>query len=89
MAKRLIIEGDEVVGIAERMAQRLGTTPDDAVMRLLRESEARAVAKASLTPAQQETYDVLRALVKDVAQYKQPGATSDHSDLYDENGLPV
>ena len=89
MAKRLIIEGDEVVDMAERMARRLGTTPDDVVVRLLRESEARSVAKASLTPAQRESYDALRALVKDVARYKQPGATSDHSDLYDENGLPV
>ncbi|KMO12658.1 type II toxin-antitoxin system VapB family antitoxin [Methylobacterium platani] len=89
MAKRLIIEDDEIVGIAERMARRLGTTPNDVVTRLLREAEPRAAAKISLTPAQQADYEALRALVKDVARFRQPGATSDHSEFYDENGLPV
>ncbi|KMO34632.1 hypothetical protein VQ02_18925 [Methylobacterium variabile] len=89
MAKRLIIEGDEAVGIAERMARRLGTTPDEVVRRLLHESEARAVAETPLTPAQRDDYDTLRALVKEAARDKRPGATSDHSDFYDTNGLPA
>ncbi len=57
--------------------------------RLLNDSASRASAYAALTPAQQADYDILRALVQDVARYRQPGATSDHSDFYDGNGLPV
>ena len=85
MAKCPIIES---VDITERMAQCRETLPDDAA-HLLREFEASAAAKASLTPAQQEDYDTLRALVENVARYRLPGATSDHTDLYDANGLPV
>jgi len=29
------------------------------------------------------------ALVREFQKYKLPGATSDHSDMYDENGLPI
>lgn len=89
MAKQLIIEGNETIAIAERLARRQGSTPNEVVTRLLREAEARMNAKAPLTPAQQADYDALRALVNDVARYRQPGSTSDHSDFYDENGLPI
>ncbi len=56
---------------------------------LLKDSTSRAAAYAALTPAQQADYGALRALVQDVASYRQPGATSDHSDFYDESGLPI
>lgn len=52
-------------------------------------SASRAAADAALIPAQQADDDALRALVQEVARYRQPGAPSDHSDFYDENGLPV
>jgi hypothetical protein len=28
-------------------------------------------------------------LVREFQKHKLPGATSDHSDMYDENGLPI
>ncbi|MGX7705758.1 hypothetical protein [Methylobacterium sp. Gmos1] len=86
MAKRPIIDSRD---IAERTAECLETTSADDVTRPCHESEAQAAAKASLTPAQREQYDALRGLVSDGARYRWPGATSDHSDFYDENGLPT
>ncbi|SFV16597.1 hypothetical protein SAMN02799631_06466 [Methylobacterium sp. 174MFSha1.1] len=85
MAKRPVTDPAD---IAERMRQTPERTPSDAT-RSLHGSEAHTAAKASLLPAQQEVYDALRALVKNVAPHRLPGATSDHSDFYDENGLPV
>ena len=41
-----------------------------------------------LTAAQRATYEYLRALSRESAKNKLPGATSDHSDMYDEVGLP-
>ncbi len=86
MAKRLIIK---VVDIDERMTLHPRMTPGEVAARQLGESEMRVVAMASPTPAQREEYDALRALVKDVARDRLPGATSDHSDFYDANGLPA
>ncbi|AWB20069.1 hypothetical protein DA075_03230 [Methylobacterium currus] len=85
MAKRPVIDPAD---IAERMAECLETTSDD-VMRPLHELDAHAVATASLTPAQREEYDALRALVKDVTRYRLPGTTSDHPDFHGGNGLPA
>ncbi|AWN38399.1 type II toxin-antitoxin system VapB family antitoxin [Methylobacterium radiodurans] len=42
-----------------------------------------------MTPAQRAALEALHALVADARAYVLPGATSDHSDLYDEHGLPV
>ncbi|TNC11735.1 hypothetical protein FF100_19050 [Methylobacterium terricola] len=89
MAKRLTIEGDEAVAIAERLARHQGSTPSEVVTRLLREAEVRKLAEAPLNPGQQYDYDTLRALVKAAAHHKRPDATSDHSDPYDTNGLPT
>ncbi|HEX8418331.1 MAG TPA: hypothetical protein VF641_12100, partial [Methylobacterium sp.] len=41
-----------------------------------------------LTPKQRATYDALRALAREASARKLPGATSDHSHLYDDFGLP-
>jgi antitoxin VapB len=35
-----------------------------------------------------ETFRILTELARKASQHKKPGATSDHSDLYDEFGLP-
>jgi hypothetical protein len=39
-----------------------------------------------LTAEQRATYEYLRALSRESAESKLPGATSDHSDMYDEFG---
>lgn len=42
-----------------------------------------------MTPERRVGYQALRTLSQEAAQHKLPGATSDHSDLYDDNGLPI
>jgi hypothetical protein len=42
-----------------------------------------------MTPTQRAGYEALRALSREAAKHKLPGATSDHRDMYDENGLPL
>lgn len=42
-----------------------------------------------LTPERRVGYEALRALAREAAKHKLPGATSDHSDMYDDNGLPI
>jgi hypothetical protein len=42
-----------------------------------------------MTPAQQASYGALMALSREASKHKRPGATSDHSDMYDEFGLPI
>ena len=42
-----------------------------------------------LTPERRSGYEALRALSRKAAKHKLPGATSDHSDMYDDDGLPI
>ena len=53
----------------------------------MKRKEKRRETKA-MTPARRATYEVLTALSRKTAQGKTPGATSEHSDLYDDDGLP-
>ncbi|GJE00980.1 type II toxin-antitoxin system VapB family antitoxin [Methylobacterium isbiliense] len=89
MSEKLVIESDEAVGLAQDIAGRLGVTPDEVVTRALRAYSATVPAGDGLNPTQRAEYDALRALARETARHKLPGATSDHSDLYDENGLPT
>ena len=42
-----------------------------------------------MTPARRADFEKFRALAQQAAKHKKPGATSDHSDFYDEFGLPT
>jgi hypothetical protein len=42
-----------------------------------------------LSPEAKERYDGLKALAAETARHAKPGATSDHSDMYDDFGLPI
>ena len=42
-----------------------------------------------MTPPQRVTYEGLRELAREASKHKKRGATSDHSDMYDEYGLPI
>ncbi len=42
-----------------------------------------------LTVRKRAVYERLRALSKEAAKHKVPGATSDHRDMYDDFGLPL
>ena len=70
MSKQLNIRSDEAYAAATRLAQRLGTTTTDAVLRALRRLEQetyKPVAREELTPEEASTYlrtlrGILRAI---------------------------
>lgn len=104
MTERLIIEDDEAHALAHELAERRGTTIDEAVVASLREALSatkpdapqdvpaavpfRSPTLEEMTPEQRARYDALGALVRELAPHVRPGASSDHRDMYDEYGLP-
>lgn len=90
MPRQLNIRSDEAYRIAKSLAQRYRTTTTRIIEQALTELErkAPAVETVGLTPEQKASYDSLKALAREAGKHKLPGATSDHSDLYDEHGLP-
>lgn len=104
MTETLIIEGDEAYSLAQELAERRGMSLGEAVVASLRASlntatetpmrehargPVRIPTLEEMTPEQREDYESLRALVREVSKHIVPGATSDHSYLYDDNGLPI
>jgi antitoxin VapB len=70
--------------LAEQLAEHTGVTVPEAVEAALEEQLARLAPK--LTPEEKmKRIDELLAKLPPVP----PGVTSDHSDLYDEDGLPA
>ncbi|GJD61861.1 type II toxin-antitoxin system VapB family antitoxin [Methylobacterium frigidaeris] len=94
MAEPLIIDSDEPLRLARRLAERLGTTPDDAVAQALRAYDKAPAATRPLIASWQTLGDreaVIADIVARGAAVRAklpPGTNSDHSDLYDESGLP-
>lgn len=105
MTDALIIADEEARALARDLAERRGTSVAEVVLSALRtasheeirarpETQARPAPPRILTPEemnpeQRARYERLRALTKRASALKKPGATSDHSDLYDEHGLPI
>jgi hypothetical protein len=67
----------------------LGKPVGEAVLIALRDYGSRLPKVEDMTPTQRAEYEALMALAKEAAKHKRPGATSDHSDMYDEKGLPI
>ncbi len=88
MTKQITIR-DEDYALALDIAERLGAPIDEIVAKALREMSRHTGTKRPLTPSQQAELADIRALVKEAQQHIVPGASSDHSFLYDENGLPA
>ncbi|KMO44808.1 hypothetical protein VQ03_01385 [Methylobacterium tarhaniae] len=93
MTEPLIIDSDETLLLARRLAERLGTTPGDAVAQALRAYDEMPATRV-VTPPRQPLGD-REAFIADilargaaVRAKLPPGTSSDHSDLYDEAGLP-
>lgn len=89
MSKQLNIRSDEAHRLAQIISERTGRPVVEVVVQALRDLGARLPALEGMTPAQRAEYEALRALARQAAKHKRPGATSDHSDMYDEHGLPV
>ncbi|MCF4126549.1 type II toxin-antitoxin system VapB family antitoxin [Methylobacterium sp. SyP6R] len=94
MTEPLIIDSDETLLLARRLAERLGTTPGDAVAQALRAYDEMPAAASALLrrrpPLRDQAALVAKILALGAAARAElpPGTNSDHSDLYDEDGLP-
>ena len=87
MPKQLNIRSDEAYEIAHRAAKQSGKTVTDIVTQALRERHG-AIAREVSPKQAAETFRTLMELAREGGRRKKPGATSDHGDMYDEDGLP-
>ena len=91
MERELKIESDEAYDLAHALAQRLDVTPTQAVKFALREYEASLGPPPKTLESEEERaafVERVRALGAKVRAELGERATSNHDDLYDENGLP-
>jgi hypothetical protein len=89
MNRQLNVRSDEAYRLAHVIAEETGAPIADIVAKALRDYAAKLPKREGMTPAQRATYESLRDLARETARHKKPGATSDHSDMYDEFGLPI
>ena len=101
MTESLIVVDGEALSLARELAQRRGSSVDEAVVASLRTSLLQVQSRdripepvqvptlEQLTPEQRARYEANRAWVREIAKDRVPGGTSDHSHMYDENGLPI
>lgn len=83
---QLNIKDEALIAEARALAELLGTSVTEAVRRAVEERLARE--RASRAAEKQRKFEALMAISERASKLFPPGTTSDHSDLYDENGLP-
>ena len=89
MERQLNIRSDEAYERAHRLAKRRGESVTAVVTDALRQAEEQHPPPHDVPPEEAaETFRILNELSKRASKAKKPGATSDHSDFYDEYGLP-
>jgi antitoxin VapB len=89
VGRQLNIRSDEAYRIAHRLAKRRGMTVTEVVTDALRREQGGSYAALEVSPEQAaETVRILMDMSERSARAAVPGATSDHSDFYDEHGLP-
>lgn len=88
--RQLSIRSDEALALATTLAERQGLTAQEVVIRALRDyARADEEVRNGLT-AEQEAFR--RKIVELGRRFRgkwKYGEGSDHSDMYDENGLPI
>jgi antitoxin VapB len=77
----------ETSALVRELAEMTGESQTEAVRKAVKERLERERREGRPDP--DEIQRRLMALAKKVSANKKPGATSDHSFLYDENGLPI
>ncbi len=82
----LNIKDEALIAEAKELAALLGTSATGAVREAVHERLARE--KAARDARKQRMYDEIMAIAERASKLVPPGVTSDHRDLYDENGLP-
>ena len=81
MDLELHIENDEAVHLAHELATLKGETVEAAVLAALRERFEREQARTAQV-------DRIMAMAREARAHMREPVSSDHSDLYDEQGLP-
>ncbi len=84
---QLNIKDDALIAEAKELAALLGTSATGAVREAVHERLARE--KAARDEAKDRLIEDLLEIGRRVRAQLPPGVTSDHSDFYDENGLPI
>jgi len=79
---RQITVDDAAAGLADELASLTGETVEAAVVRAVRERLERE------KEVRRKVADIM-ALAKEIREHVEPGTTSDHSWLYDEDGFPA
>lgn len=79
---QLNIKDEALIAKVRLLAERRQTSQTDALRQVVEEALARDEAKRAAKLA------AIRAITHRTAALFPPGSTSDHSDLYDEDGLP-
>ena len=80
------IKDEALIADAKALAELLGTSVTDAVRRAVGERLARE--RIARDETKRRKYEALMAISERASKLFPPGTTSDHSDLYDEHGLP-
>ncbi|RYJ01037.1 MAG: hypothetical protein EON47_12025 [Acetobacteraceae bacterium] len=75
---QLNIKDAALIAEAKALAELIGTSTTEAIRR--------SASRASVSRARR--YEAIMAIAEEASKHFPPGSTSDHSDLYDENGLP-
>ncbi len=83
---QLNIKDDALIAEAKALAELLGTSTTAALREAVRERLERE--RAERKAADDRFVEELLAIGREVRASLPPGATSDHSDLYDKDGLP-
>ena len=83
---QLNIKDEQLVADAKALAELLGTSTTDAVRRAVQEKLARE--RVERDEEGRRRYEAIMAIAERASKLFPPGSSSDHSDFYDENGLP-
>ena len=83
---QLNIKDEKLIADAKALAELLGTSATEAVRRAVQEKLARE--RIGRDEEKRRRYDAIMAIAERASKLFPPGAGSDYSDLYDDNGLP-
>jgi antitoxin VapB len=83
---QLNIKDEALIAEARALAAELGTSVTGALREAVRGMRERRAAQAK--PASGRMADEIMKIAERASRLVPPGTTSDHSDLYDERGLP-
>ena len=91
MPRQLNIRSDRAYETARRLAEHCNTSTTRVVEDALDEyASRRMLPSAKVTKDEAAAFLAeLDRLIEAARPFRKPAATSDHSDMYDENGLPI